>query len=96
MPDSAPYSGSDEEWEALMRQLRQQRKATPRPFFYARVQARLLAPAGAAPPLVPQWLRRPAYAVVLGALVLAVSGDGSAAPAGTSPRSSYPAQPGPR
>lgn len=92
MPDSARYSGSDEKWEALMHQLRQQPKATPRPFFYARVQARLLATAGAATPLLPDWLRRPAYALVLGALVLAVSGDGPAAPADTSPRGSYPAQ----
>ena len=77
MSDSAPRPGSEEEWEALMHQLRLQPKVQPRPFFYARIQARLLAPAGG--PGCWHWLRRPAYAAVLSAMILAISGDNSAA-----------------
>lgn len=65
---------SDEEWQDLLRQLRSQPKAQPQPFFYTRVQARLSA-RRAGPPA---WLRRPAYAALLGALILAVSGDAAA------------------
>lgn len=67
--------GSDEEWEALLSQLRAQAQARPQPFFYARLHARLTArrpPAGA---WLPGWVRRPAYALLLGAVVLAVSKD---------------------
>jgi hypothetical protein len=80
MSNPAIRPGSDEEWEELLRQLRQQAKAQPRPFFYAHVQARLAAerPSGST------WLvgrvRRPAYLALLAALVLAVSGDGAALP----------------
>ncbi|RZK21109.1 MAG: hypothetical protein EOO56_11780 [Hymenobacter sp.] len=73
----APRPGSDEEWKALLHQLRAQPKTQPRPFFYARVQARLLAPVGAGSSW--RWLRRPAYAAVLSAMILAISGDGSVA-----------------
>lgn len=76
MPNPAVRPGSDEEWAALLHQLREQPKAQPRPFFYARVQARLAAPA----PWVPGWVRRPAYVALLGLLMLAVSGDGAALP----------------
>ncbi|QKG57253.1 hypothetical protein GKZ68_11870 [Hymenobacter sp. BRD128] len=77
MSDSTSRPGSDEAWEELLRQLRNQSKAQPPPFFYARVQARLAAePAPAS--WLPGWARRPAYAALLGALVLAVSGDGAA------------------
>jgi hypothetical protein len=69
---------ADEAWEALLRQLPHQPTAQPRPFFYARVQARLAAEASAENPLVPGWLRRPAFAALLTALVLSLSGDGSA------------------
>lgn len=79
MSDSTSRTGSDEEWRELMRQLRQQSQAEPHPFFYARVRARLLAPVRPAYSLLPTWLRWPAYAAVLGALVVAVSGDGAAA-----------------
>ena len=61
-----------------MRQLREQPKARLRPFFYTRVQARLAADAAATSQLLPGWLRRPAYAVLLGALVMTLSGDGAA------------------
>ncbi len=92
MSDSAFRPGSDEEWEALLRQLRLQPKAEPLPFFYGRVHARLLATSLPAKALLPKWLWRPAYAAVLGALILAVSGDGAvAATAGPSHRTSFPA-----
>ncbi len=44
----------------------------------ARVQARLAARQAPAAAWLPTWARRPAYAALLGALVLAVSGDGPA------------------
>ncbi|MGY3089723.1 hypothetical protein ACVWYF_002771 [Hymenobacter sp. UYAg731] len=80
MSDIINRPGSDEEWEALMRQLRNQPVAQPRPFFYARVQARLIANAPGSRQWLPVWLRQPAYAALLGALVLALSGDGPALP----------------
>ena len=76
------HSEADEAWDALLRHLPGQSQAQPRPFFYGRVQARLAANAGAEKPLVPGWLRRPAFAALLGALVLILSGDGSTAGAG--------------
>jgi hypothetical protein len=92
MSDFIPRPGSEEEWEALMRQLRLQPKAQPRPFFYARVQARLLAPAGATS--FWRWLWRPAYAAVLSAMIFAISGDGSGAATGATAsfRGSHAAQ----
>jgi hypothetical protein len=78
MSDSDFRAGSDAEWNDLLRQLRQQPQAQPRPFFYARVQARLAARQAPASIWLPAWARRPAYAALLGALVLAVSGDGPA------------------
>ena len=57
-----------------MRQLREQPKAQPRPFFYHRMHARLTARTAKAPAL-PNWLRRPAYAALCGAVVLALAGD---------------------
>jgi len=86
MSDSPIRPGSDEEWQALLHQLRHQPQAQPQPFFYARVQARLSARQAAPRLLLPGWVRRPAYAALLGALLLAVSGDGTAlhaAPAAT-------------
>lgn len=77
MPNPAIRPGSDEEWEALLRQLRQPPKAQPRPFFYVRVRTRLAAQPSAARHGLPGWLRRPAYAALLGALVLVVSRDGA-------------------
>jgi hypothetical protein len=70
--------GSEEEWQELLHQLRQQAKKPPRPFFYARVQARLTAEMPAARAWLPGWARRPAYVVVLSMLVLAVRRDGAA------------------
>ncbi len=98
MSDFDFYPGSDAEWADLLRRLRQQPKAQPRPFFYARVQARLAARQAPAAGWLPAWARRPAYAALLGALVLAVSGDGPAlrpaAPSGQ-PGGAYPSQPTP-
>jgi len=79
-PDFRP--AADEAWDALLRQLPHQPPARPRPFFYGRVQARLAAEASAAQPLLPGWLRRPAFAAVLVALVLSLPGDGAAVAAG--------------
>ncbi len=93
MSDSDLPPGSDAEWEALLHQLRRHPKAEPQPFFYARVHARLLANVDTAATWLPAWLRRPMYAAVLGALVLAMSGDGAvAAPASTFHQASAPGQ----
>ena len=83
MSDSAARPDADPEWEDLLRRLRTQPPAQPRPFFYSRVQARLAA--RARPPWLPVWVRRPAYAMLLGALVLALSGDDTALAAGADP-----------
>jgi hypothetical protein len=88
MSDSDFRSGSDAEWADLLRQLGQQAHVQPRPFFYARVHARLVAAQAPATAWLPAWVRRPAYAALLGALVLAVSGDGPAQRAGA-PASHY-------
>ena len=61
-----------------MRQLHARPQARPRPFFYSRVHARLATDASAQSQPLMAWLRRPAYAALLGALVMALSGDGSA------------------
>ena len=61
-----------------MRQLHNQPSARPRPFFYTRLQARIAADAPVKNQLLPGWLRRPAYVALLGALVMALNGDGSA------------------
>jgi hypothetical protein len=76
MPDPVVRPSSEEEWEALLHQLRQQPKAQPQPFFYARVRARLTTPR----PWLPDWGRVPAYLALLGLLMLAVSGDGAPLP----------------
>lgn len=78
MSDSAFRPDSDQEWRDLMRQLPAGPPARPRPCFYARVQARLAADAAVTPFWWPGWLRRPAYAVLLGALLITLSGDGAA------------------
>ena len=88
MSDSADHPDADQQWEDLLRQLRTQPAPQPRPYFYTRVQARLATDARTA--WLPGWVRRPAYALLLGALVLALSGDGAAlasaaAPVATSP-----------
>ena len=88
MPNPDLYPGSEQEWQELLAQLR--RQPQPRPFFYARVQARLSARHLAPLAGLPGWLRRPAYAALLGALVLAVSGDGAALRA--APAASHPSQ----
>ncbi|MFD2718338.1 hypothetical protein ACFST9_06405 [Hymenobacter monticola] len=74
-PDSRPEA--DAAWDALLRQLPSQSRAQPRPFFYGRVQARLAAETSTEKLRVPGWLRRPAFAALLAALVLSLSGDGA-------------------
>ena len=76
MPDSATRPTADEEWENLLHQWRTQPNAQPRPFFYSRVRARLVAEEAKGPQLLPVWLRWPSYAVMLG-IVLMLSGDGA-------------------
>lgn len=83
MSDSATRPDADQEWAALMRQLRSQAPTQPRPYFYGRLQARLAA--GHNHTGLPGWLLRPAYAMLLGALVLALSGDGVPLASGASP-----------
>jgi hypothetical protein len=78
MSDFETRPDSDAEWADLLRQLQHQSEAQPRPFFYTRVQARLAVRQAPATAWLPAWARRPAYAALLGALVLAVSGDGPA------------------
>ena len=78
MSDSAVRPISDEEWEDLVRQLHNQLPARPRPFFYSRLQARIADQPLVKSPLLPGWLRRPAYVVLLGVLVMTLNGDGSA------------------
>lgn len=75
MSDSDARSVADQEWEELLHQLRTQAPAQPRPFFYRRVQARLAGTPQR--PWLPGWARRPAYALLFGVLVLALSGDGA-------------------
>ena len=87
---------ADEEWEALMQQLRLQPKAQPKPFFYARVRHRLAAEPVAAGFWRLGWVRRPAYALLLGALVLAVSGDGAALPPAAAHYDGYQPSPAPQ
>jgi hypothetical protein len=92
MSESAPRPTADDEWADLLRQLRQQSPGQPQPYFYSRVQARLAAETDRA--WWPGWVRRPAYALLLGALVLALSGDDSAlVPGPVPPAASAPASP---
>ncbi|HEX8329837.1 MAG TPA: hypothetical protein VF629_20030 [Hymenobacter sp.] len=83
MADFPVRPDTDEAWHDLLGQLHRQPKAQPRPFFYGRVQARLAAKTSAEKDLLPAWLRRPAYAALLGALVLSLSGDGPGLRAGS-------------
>lgn len=90
MPNSDLTPGSEPEWQELLGQLRRQPQAPQQPFFYARVQARLSARRATPLARLPDWLRRPAYAALLGTLVLAVSGDGAALRA--APAARHPSQ----
>lgn len=78
MSDSVFRPAPDEEWEDLMRQLHDQPLGSPRPFFYSRLNARLAALDAAKDRVLPGWMLRPAYAALLGAMVLTLSGDGRA------------------
>jgi hypothetical protein len=90
MSNSDLRPGSDKEWQELLHQLRHQPKPQPQPFFYARVHARLSAQRTTPLAWLPSWVRRPAYAALLGALILAVSGDDTALRA--APAASHPSQ----
>ncbi len=90
MRNPTSHPGADQQWQDLLGQLRRQPAPQPRPFFYARVQARLSAQRATPLPWLPGWLRRPAYAALLGMLVLAMSGDGAALRA--APTASHPSQ----
>ncbi|MBF9236831.1 hypothetical protein I2I05_05430 [Hymenobacter sp. BT683] len=78
MSDSSFRTSPDEEWADLMRQLQDQPQAQPRPFFYNRVTAQLSSRATAHRRGLPVWMLRPAYAALLGVIMLALSGDASA------------------
>ena len=88
MSDSAARPDADEEWDGLLQQLHSQPTVQPRPYFYGRVQARLAVEAGRA--WWPAWVRRPAYALLLGSLMLALSGDGTALASGANPPAASP------
>lgn len=75
MSDFPTRPASDDDWNDLLRQLRNQPETQPRPFFYHRVHARLAARATPNASVLPGWLRRPAYAALCGAVVLALAGD---------------------
>ena len=91
MADFPIRPDADEAWDDVLRQLHRQPSAQPRPFFYGRVQARLAAQTSAEKDRLPAWLRRPAYAVLLSALVFSLSGDGP----GLRARSGSAGSPGP-
>jgi hypothetical protein len=74
MSDSAFRPTPDEEWENLMRQLHNQSKVSPRPYFYGRVNDRLCSSA-AETHILPRWMLRPGYAMLLAAMMLTLSGD---------------------
>ncbi|WP_156126254.1 hypothetical protein [Hymenobacter sp. DG25B] len=74
MSDSAARPNADDEWENLLRQWRTQPAPQPRPYFYSRVCARLVSEADGVRPAVRAWFRWPAYAAMLG-IVLMLSGD---------------------
>ncbi|TGD79441.1 hypothetical protein [Hymenobacter wooponensis] len=78
MSNSPLLPDSDQDWSDLMRQLQAGPPARPRSGFYTRVQARLVADTAVAPSWWPMWFHRPAYALLLGALLITLSGDGSA------------------
>ncbi|GAB3580850.1 hypothetical protein [Hymenobacter daeguensis] len=83
MADSPLRPDADDAWNDLLGQLRRRPTPRPRPFFYSRVQARLAAQPPLANDLLPAWLRRPAYAALLGVLVCSLSGDGPGLRAGS-------------
>ncbi|WP_303312633.1 hypothetical protein [Hymenobacter sp. BT730] len=68
------FSEDDAAWTALLRTLPSPSHAEPRPYFFTRLQARLDAQQPQ-PAALPTWLRRPVYALLLGALVLALNAD---------------------
>ena len=71
MPTIPTHPEDDEAWTARMRTLRPDGPPEPKPFLYTRLQASLAAQAS--PETLPSWLRRPAYAFSLGALVLVLN-----------------------
>jgi len=74
MSDSSTRPNADEEWENLLHQWQTEVAVPPRPYFYGRVHARLVNATGAKHPPLRTWRHWPAYAVMLGILLL-LSGD---------------------
>lgn len=83
MPDPANQP-DDQAWQQLLEQLRAQPVPAPRPFFYTRLQARLAESRPARRPVFARWLQRPAYAAVLGLLMLVLHADSVSGSADTS------------
>ena len=67
-----PNQAAEQAWQELLDQL-QAPPVPPRPFFYTRLQARLAETAPAPAPA--RWLRRPAFAALLGGLMLVLHAD---------------------
>ncbi|SNR94601.1 hypothetical protein [Hymenobacter mucosus] len=82
-----PLPEEDEAWTARLRALQPLGPPEPRPFFFTRLQARLDA-RQAPTTMLPAWLRRPAYALFLGALVLALNADTAVSKSVSPPTSS--------
>lgn len=90
MSDNA-NSPADQAWQELLHRLREQPVAPPRPFFYTRLQARLAATAPAPRAAAwPSWLPRPAYAAIVGLLMVILHADSASGRSGRG----TPAKPG--
>lgn len=76
MSDPSNLPEDDEAWTMLLRSWSEE-PPEPRPFFFARLQARLAA-RQPQPPVIPRWLRRAVYAFSAAALVLALNADSAA------------------
>lgn len=90
MSDSVNRTKADEEWDDLLHQWKAEIARPPRPYFYGRVHNRLMNATGAQHPPLRTWRHWPAYAVMLGILLL-LSGDdaGLHAVSGVQPESNH-------
>ncbi|GAB3497456.1 hypothetical protein GCM10027341_17570 [Spirosoma knui] len=66
-------SSENDAWEERFRKLGQLPSESPKPFFYTRLQARMERQTTPAPAYVPQWLRRPAYALAAFGLIVVLN-----------------------
>ncbi|GAB3553774.1 hypothetical protein [Spirosoma fluminis] len=64
-------SSDNDAWEERFRKLSQLPPESPTPFFYTRLQARMERQT--TPAYVPQWLRRPAYALAAFGLIVVLN-----------------------